>query len=192
MQLTAAQLKAILPNATASNIGKFLPYLNELMPRYGITTPRRIAAFLGTIQVESGNLRYVEEIASGAAYEGQRDLGNTEPGDGVRFKGRGLIQLTGRANYVAFGNNVGVDFTKNPDLLETPRYAVQASTWFWNRHDLNDAADRGDMDTVTRKVRGALGPAAHQDQRTATYRRALAVLGDWPEDIDEPPSGKKW
>lgn len=190
MQLTAAQLKAILPNARSSDVTKFLPYLNELLPKYGIDTPQRIAAFIGTIQVESGSLRYVEEIASGAAYEGRSDLGNTQPGDGVRFKGRGLIQLTGRANYTAFGNHVGVDFTKNPELVETPRYAVQASTWFWNRRGLNADADRGDMDTVTRKVRGALGPAAHQDQRIATYQRALAVL-DAPGDPDAPPLGKK-
>ena len=95
-------LKKIMPFATDANIDKFLPHLNDTMATFEIDTPMRQAHFLAQIAHESGSLRYVREIASGEAYEGRQDLGNVMPGDGPRFKGRGLIQLTGRTNYKLF------------------------------------------------------------------------------------------
>jgi putative chitinase len=108
-----AKLKGILISAPESSIGKYANALSAKMNERGITTPLRQAHFLAQVGHETGELRYIEEIASGAAYEGRRDLGNTEPGDGVRFKGRGLIQLTGRANYAKYGLAIGKDLVTN-------------------------------------------------------------------------------
>lgn len=141
MKLTDEQLKAIYPNSTQSNRDKYLPFLNQYMSEFGINNPDRAAAFLAQIGHESAELRYSEEIASGAAYEGRRDLGNTEDGDGKRFKGRGLIQITGRSNYEQISKAFGIDFINNPQLLATPEYAVKSACWWWKSRKLNEKAD---------------------------------------------------
>jgi putative chitinase len=134
--MTNEQLKAIMPQSTEANRKKYLPFLNKYMLEYGIT-PEREAAFLAQIGHESGQLRYVEELASGAAYEWRKDLGNTQPGDGKRFKGRGLIQITGRKNYQQISDAWGVDFIANPALLATPEYAVKSACWWYKNNVLN-------------------------------------------------------
>lgn len=107
-----------LLSGAKENVAKiWLPYFNEYFPKYGLNTKERIASFLSQVGHESGALLYTEEIASGAAYEGRKDLGNTVAGDGVRFKGRGLIQTTGRKNYQDFKDKFGIDVIKNPSLL---------------------------------------------------------------------------
>lgn len=141
MKLTDEQLKAIYPNSTQSNRDKYLPFLNQYMSEFGIDNTDRVAAFLAQIGHESAELRYSEEIASGVAYEGRKDLGNTEDGDGKRFKGRGLIQITGRSNYAQISKSFGVDFINNPQLLATPEYAVKSACWWWKNRSLNEKAD---------------------------------------------------
>ena len=131
-------LKKILPLSSEVNRNKYIEWLNYFMPKYDIDTDKEIAAFIAQIGHESGQLRYVEEIASGVAYEGRKDLGNTQKGDGKRFKGRGLIQITGRFNYTQLSKDLGEDFVKNPELLSTPKYAVESACWFWNKNKLND------------------------------------------------------
>ena len=138
MIITNEDLKKILPLSSEVNRNKYIEWLNYFMPKYDIDTDKEIAAFIAQIGHESGQLRYVEEIASGAAYEGRKDLGNTQKGDGKRFKGRGLIQITGRFNYTQLSKDLGEDFVKNPELLSTPKYAVQSACWFWNKNKLND------------------------------------------------------
>lgn len=138
MILTNEDLKAMLPLSSEVNRLKYIEWLNYFMLKYDIDTDKRIAAFIAQIGHESGQLRYSEELASGSAYEGRKDLGNTQKGDGKRFKGRGLIQITGRYNYALISKDLGEDFISNPELLSTPKYAVQSACWFWNKNKLND------------------------------------------------------
>lgn len=128
--MTKEQLRNILVYATSVNIEKFYQPLVDTMAKFEINTPKRMAAFIAQLAHESGSLRYVRELASGAAYEGRKDLGNTQPGDGVKFKGRGLIQLTGRANYKKASEYFNEDFIEKPELIETPKYATLVAGWF--------------------------------------------------------------
>lgn len=131
--------------ATQADADKFYPYINPAMRKYRITTPARALAFLSQIGHESGGLKYTTEVASGAAYEGRKDLGNIQPGDGMKFKGRGVIQITGRSNYAAVSKALGKDFINHPELLAIPKYAVEASAWWWQKHGLNELADKMDL-----------------------------------------------
>ena len=130
-------------------------YLIEGMTRYGINTIKRQNHFIAQLAHESGEFRYMQELASGSAYEGRTDLGNVEIGDGVTFKGRGLIQLTGRANYAAISKALGIDFVSNPELLETPKYATLSACWFWNSRGLNALADADNFLAITKKINGS-------------------------------------
>lgn len=152
--ITADDLYAIYGAGSKARCAQYAPYLNEAMLRYGITTRNRIAAFIATIGVESARLQYVEERASGKAYEGRKDLGNAQPGDGVRFKGRGLIQLTGRYNYSKLSEAFGVDFLAVPELLCEPRYAALSAGWFWNVNHVNLLADDESWRMVRKRVNG--------------------------------------
>lgn len=130
----------------------FLNFINDTASRYQINTPERQLVFLAQLGHESAGLFYTEELASGEAYEGRKALGNTMPGDGVRFKGRGLIQITGRANYSDLSKAFNVDFISNPELLggknsksssaEQLKYSVLSAGWFWNTRQLNLVADK--------------------------------------------------
>lgn len=143
-QLKVAEKEAIV----------YLPYFNKYLDKFKINTPNRLIAFFSNLLHESNNFKNVVEIASGSAYEGSKALGNTNKGDGVKFKGRGLAQLTGRWNYTdftrwnkkTFGDNV--DFTNNPKLLETPKYAVLSAFYFWEFKKLELYADWGDFTSV--------------------------------------------
>ncbi len=139
--LTNELLKQMLPDSTETNRQKYLPYFNKYLPEYGIATKKQVAKFFAQIGHESGSLRYSEEIASGAAYESRKDLGNTQKGDGTKFKGRGLIQITGRANYQEISNAFGVDFINEPQLLAQPEWAVRSACWWWQKRGLNEIAN---------------------------------------------------
>ena len=135
----------------------FLYWLNKYMWEYGITQRLDKIYFLATIAIESGELKYTEEIASGAAYEGRKDLGNTQKGDGVKFKGRGLIQLTGRANYEAYSKAVKFDFYSTlakAKGLAQPGNATRSACWFWDKNNLKALALRDDLKGVRKKVNG--------------------------------------
>ena len=132
-----------------------------------------MSAFIAQVGHESGQLRHNEEIASGAAYEGRVNLGNTHPGDGRRFKGRGLIQVTGRFNYEAISKDLGIDFLNNPTKLSEPEFATLSAFWYWNRHSLNVYADTNDFEHLTKKINGGLN--GYKD-RLELYNKALEVL----------------
>lgn len=171
--LTLAQLVAIMPFAR-TRAATFLAPLNAAMLEFGITTPARQASFLSQVGHESGSLAYVRELASGAAYEGRRDLGNTWPGDGVRYKGRGLIQITGRANYAACGKALGLDLLARPELLEQIVNACRSAGWFWQSNGLNALADAGDQVRVTRRVNGGTNGLTERLALFAAAQRVLA------------------
>lgn len=174
--LTNNQLMKIYPFSTEVNRQKFLPHLTDLMPRYAIDNPLRQAAFLAQIGHESGQLRYVEEIASGKAYEGRRDLGNIFKGDGIKFKGRGLIQITGRSNYSELSKAFGIDFLANPQLLCDPAYAVQSACWWWKQRGLNEMADNTSEDSFRKITRIINGGYNGYENRYRLWHRAKQVL----------------
>jgi len=172
--VSVQQLRAIMPNLSEARANELMPHLNRAMQEAGINTPQRQAAFLAQLAHESGEFRYMEEIASGAAYEGRGDLGNTQPGDGVRFKGRGPIQLTGRANYAAASQALGIDLVNNPTRAADPDVGFRTAAWYWNNRNLNSYADAGNFDAITYRVNGGYNGKAERD---AYYNRALQVLG---------------
>jgi putative chitinase len=169
----------VLPLALQSRIATFYQPLVEGMTGCGITSPPQMARFLAQIGLESGNFLHTEELASGAAYEGRRDLGNTQDGDGVRYKGRGLIQLTGRSNYDTFSRYTGVDYLARPELLASnPLVAVDAACWFWHDRGPAPLAEPDDVTAVTKRINGlANGSHTHLDERIANLNRAKTVLG---------------
>ena len=171
--ITGAQLQSIMPFAKA-RIPSFVAPLNGAMHEFHINSPLRQAAFIAQIAHESGELRYVEEIASGIAYEHRKDLGNTQPGDGMKFKGRGLIQITGRNNYHECGKAFGVDLITNPELLETNDPACRSAAWFWASRGLNDLSDRGDFERITKRINGGLNG---YQERLVYHARAKTALG---------------
>jgi putative chitinase len=173
--VTEQHLRAVAPNGSLYQIRKFVEPLNITMAEFQINTPLRQAHFLAQLAHESGEFNYVEEIASGAAYEGRSDLGNTQPGDGVRFKGRGLIQITGRANYQDCGRALGVDLIGNPTLLSRDDLAARSAGWFWNRAGLNAVADRDDARQVTRIINGGYNGLDDRLQKLAAAKRAFGV-----------------
>lgn len=171
--LTRQQLKLMVPFAKDFNIDKYLQPINDTLQLFEINNPKRVAAFIAQLTHESGSFKYHEEIADGHVYEGRKDLGNVEEGDGKKFKGRGLIQLTGRSNYSNFGTYVGMDFISMPTLVAQPKYSALAAGWFWNRAGLNDYADRGAFKTITKKINGGYNGLA---DRIKHYERCKAVL----------------
>ncbi|OKA24522.1 glycoside hydrolase family 19 protein [Pseudomonas versuta] len=176
MSITPQQLLQILPSA-GPVAGVFVPVLNAAMVHYQIIGPKRVAAFIAQIGHESGQLKYVKEIwgptAAQARYEGRKDLGNTVAGDGSKYRGRGLIQITGRANYMACGEGLGLDLIKQPELLEKPQHACMSAAWFWATKGLSTLADAGQFDKITQRINGGQNGAA---DRQALYARALKVL----------------
>ncbi len=180
MPITTLQLQQILPNAGQS-AGVFVPVLNTAMVRYQIVGSLRMAAFIAQIGHESGQLRYVREMGSDqylSKYDTgslARRLGNTPEadGDGQKYRGRGLIQITGRANYMTCGEALGLDLINYPELLEKPQHACMSAAWFWASRGLNTLADAGKFDTITRRINGGQNGAA---DRRALYAQALKVL----------------
>ena len=182
MQITENNLIDIMPNAR-SQAGVFVSVLNTAMARHRIDTPKRIAAFLAQVGHESGQLRYVRELGNNQ-YLSKYDtgnlaakLGNTPEadGDGQRYRGRGLIQVTGHSNYLRCSLALFGDerLLRTPELLEQPQWAAESAAWFWWVRELNALADRGEFEAITRKINGGLNGLA---DRLQLWTRARAVL----------------
>lgn len=183
--ITKEQLKKIMPLAKLTNIEKYLIPLNDAMEKFEINTPKRIAAFLSQIALESGELKFDTELPSKyngfdfSKYDGRKSLGNNQPGDGVKYKGRGVLQLTGRFNYTSMTkklNAIGivVNLVDNPELATRPDISAIIAAQYFKDHKLNSLADSGDVVGITRAVNGPgmLG----LDRRIAYYNRAVEVL----------------
>lgn len=187
---------ALLQRATACSPAAAQQYaqpLSDACAAYAIDTPQRLAAFLAQIGHESGSLRWVAEIwgptAAQARYEGRADLGNTQPGDGFRYRGRGLIQTTGRHNYGELTRRLRArgwhcpDFEVYPDALLLPEWAVLSAADFWGRRGCNALADAGDFEALTRRINGGINGIDDRRRRLRIAQAALdeaAVLAELP------------
>lgn len=182
MLITLPQLLQILPGACLG-AGVFLPALNTAMSRFEIGQPKRVAAFLAQVGHESGELRYVRELGSDA-YLSKYDtgalavrLGNTPEadGDGQKYRGRGLIQITGRRNYLACSQALFGDerLLREPTLLEQPQWAAESAAWFWQSNGLNELADKDQFTTITRRINGGLNGL---EDRLRLWARAKAAF----------------
>ena len=178
----AQMLKIVGSTQFGDRIHAMMPGINVTCERFQINTPLRIAHFFGQILHESGGLRWMRELwgptDAQKRYEPPsslaKDLGNTQAGDGKRYMGRGVIQLTGRANYAKFSQAMGIDFLSNPDLVASPEYAVTAAGWFWEMRKINRHADEDDLIRVTRLVNGGKNGLADREKY---LKRAKQVLG---------------
>ena len=186
MRIDTTQLLRAVPNTDKTRAKEFVAVFNEWADKFGINTTARVVHFLSQVFHESGCLHYTEEIASGKAYEGRKDLGNTQPGDGVKYKGRGFIQITGRSNYKAYATSgfcVG-DLMSHPEWLSQSPGHTKSAMWFWWKNSLNTLADRDknlrQMDgeaivtKITTRVNGGTNGLA---ARKYYYRRFRSVFG---------------
>ena len=184
--ITKAQVLAVMPLAK-DRVDKFLPYLNRYAIDFNITTPLRWAHYLAQIAHESAELRYTRELASGKAYDTGKlaiKLGNTPQadGDGQKYKGRGLIQITGKANYTKyqlFCEKVAPTITwsvvRTPELLEQPLGATRSSMWFWWSNGLNELADKDDIRAVTKRINGGYNGLNERNKYLIRAKLALHI-----------------
>jgi putative chitinase len=169
-----------LAEATGARIDRattFLPFIEDAMHEFQINTPARVAAFLAQIGHESGGLHWLVELwgptPTQARYETRYDLGNVAPGDGYKYRGRGIIQITGRDNYRRAGEALGVDLNAQPELLGEPGFACRSAAWFWSAHGCNELADAGKFEAITRTINGGLNGYA---ERLGLWEKAKEVL----------------
>ncbi len=188
--MTPKQL-ALSTGARIDRATEWLAVIESAMREFGIDTRLRQAMFLAQIGHESGGMRYTAEIwgntAAQQSYEGRKNLGNTQVGDGFKYRGRGLIQTTGRYNYEATAKALGIDCVNNPDLLLEPENAARSAAWWWQSHNLNRFADADDCKGCTKVINGGYNGL---DQRLALYAAAKAALPEVEnviETIEQSP-----
>jgi putative chitinase len=203
MKLTQTQLTAIIGNNPYAE--HWCEALNNILPDYDINTPQRVGSFLAQCAHESGgftalheNLNYRAETLSkvwpkyfpadvaahyahnqeaiaNRAYANRMGNGDEASGDGFRYCGRGLIQLTGKDNYQAFADSLQMAVEDVPAFLQTFEGAIQSACWFWESNNLNQFADSGDIKTMTKRING--GTLGLED-RMMHYNKALQILGN--------------
>ena len=185
--LTAEQLKSIMPGVPVQRREALLPFLQAAMTEFAIEAPARAAAFLAQLAHESGQFRFMEEIWGPTAAQRRYEpastlaasLGNTEVGDGKRFKGRGPIQITGRANYRRFGDLLDTDLISAPERAALPELAFRIAGLFWSKKGLNELADRATPEAfreITRRINGGFNGLADRQKFYAVARRVLGVV----------------
>lgn len=193
-QLSDALLARIMPNASAARRAACLEPINVTMQRFGVTTLARAAAFLAQIAHESGELQFMHELWGPTPQQRRYDppsdlarrLGNTRPGDGRRYRGRGPIQITGRDNYRRYGRLLDLNLEAEPEQAAQPPVGFLIAGEYWTRNGLNALADAGDFDATTRRINGGMDGA---NERRRLYQRALAVLaGEFPGSVPAEPA----
>lgn len=173
MLITREQFGKMMPNG-GNRLDAHWPYINPALEEGKIDSPKRITAFMAQLAHESGEMRYMEELADGSDYEGRVDLGNIHPGDGVKFKGHGPIQITGRDNHRDCGEALGLDLINHPTLICQPEHGTRAAVWFWNTRGLSLLADRDWFKTITLRINGGLNGFSDRRQY---WDRNRALLG---------------
>jgi putative chitinase len=181
LPVTATILVEVVPELALDKAERIVPHLNQALAEARVNTPERKAAFLAQMAHESGNFKYMEEIKDGSAYEGRADLGNTQAGDGKRFKGRGFIQVTGRKNYTQAAKDLDLDLVNSPEDAATEGNAARIAAWYWNMTGLNELADVGKFDQITKRINGGLNGKADRDKIHARARKVWGL----------PPSGSR-
>jgi putative chitinase len=152
-----------------------------------------LAQFMAQCAHECDSFNTMTEYGSGEEYEGRTDLGNTQPGDGPRYKGRGYIQITGRYNYRTFGGYIGEDLEGNPPLAEQPPIAAKVAIQYWNRIVRPSTSDFSNTPHVTRLINGGLNGEADRESKFSQYSAVCNGLEEafsyfngthsWVEDI---------
>ncbi|SEB20073.1 peptidoglycan-binding protein [Variovorax sp. YR216] len=175
-------------NAIITAVGEVLAVT---LQAYQIDNRLRIAHFLAQTCHESAGFRTTEEFASGQAYEGRADLGNVHPGDGVRYKGRGLLQLTGRANYRDVGTRLHIDLENHPEKAAEPVLSLKIACEFWKKNGINAACDADDVVRVTQIVNGGTNGLADRRALTSKAKAAIARLEGFVLTGVAPPSGNR-
>lgn len=192
--IVKAEHLAAIAGRTTTLMPELADWMNKLCPAYEIDSAQEYSHFLAQACHETDHFKTLREYASGSAYESRADLGNTQPGDGIRFRGRGIFQTTGRANYLQLGIKKGRRdlFINTPELLEQPEYAVWSACEFWQTRGLNDVANHADTDVLKKKYRGNIidvspveyisltinGGYRGMDERKKYYLLAQQVLID--------------
>lgn len=192
MNVSALQTALGVPADSAAGIGTFTALFRKLgaaadraqalaiaanvhFPAYGIMdSALRLSHFMAQLCHESGSFRYMEELASGQAYEGRADLGNTQPGDGKRYKGRGPIQITGRANYRRYGRKIGIDIESAPEIAANPSIGLHLALEYWKANGLNTFADADNVLAITKAVNGGTNGLSDRQAHLAKIKGWLA------------------
>jgi predicted chitinase len=174
--ITESVIKKIAPTANKAFLKPMVAAMVDVLPAYGINTPLRVAHFLAQAAHESAGFKTMTEYASGSAYEGRKDLGNTKKGDGKRYKGRGIFQLTGRANYIKIGEKLGLPLEANPTLAAEPRNAVLIACEYWKSRKLNAPADKDDILTITKRINGGYNGLDDRRRYLSRAKHALKSI----------------
>ena len=196
--LTTEQLQKIMPQLSAARLATFFPFLSDAIGEFDIAQPPRAAAFIAQLAHESGQLRFMEEIWGPTPAQRRYEppgklsdaLGNTETGDGKRFKGRGPIQITGRANYRRYGDLLGVDLIADPPRAALPDVAFRIASLYWSKKGLNELADQVTREAfreITRRINGGFNGLADRERFYETAKNVLGVVG--PAVSQEPAPG---
>lgn len=210
------QLLATGLGSRVDNVAEYVPFMNQLFPQYDVVSKLRIAHFLSQIAHESGNFSRVEEnlnysaerliavwprhfdsetanrchrkpeLIANVAYADRNGNGDEASGDGWKYRGRGLIQCTGKTNYTACGEALGVDLLDNPDILLSPEFAVASALWYWDSNNLNRYADADSVTDLTRRINGGYHGLDDRKAKLAGMKKVLGILGDQP-----PMPGRK-
>ena len=215
MKITTSLLRSLGPNGKTENVSAIATAMSAHLERFEINTPLRLAHFLAQAAHETGGWRLMVEGGKDSyfsRYDGRKDLGNLQPGDGLRYKGRGIFQLTGRSNYRAYGKRLGLDLETNPAQAAVPDTGVLVACEYWRTKKLNAWADRDDVREITRRINGGFNGLADRLRLLAIAKQQVQTGGTFgpapvpimsprePEAPDEkipdapiaPEPSKKW